>query len=222
MLLKKLAQLNLLTQFLQYEQRQMHEVCTSFDQSFQLFGCLMELCSAYSKIVCDPDFESAIYKIQSNQILKSRWISQLENPSVLNIWRLLSVSIQEMLIPQIEIMLSKWKPFWRASNDQKFDTRQQTLIVGLLDLQETCANACSAFLSSLWPTTGKAYFTEMLKFSLFWNWMATGGTFPDFRGNMNQPGKKKEPNGDWNEILDSGLSSRKICNGPIILETVFK
>jgi len=72
MLLKKLAQLNLLTQFLQYEQRQMHEVCTSFDQSFQLFGCLMELCSAYSKIVCDPDFESAIYKIQSNQILKSR------------------------------------------------------------------------------------------------------------------------------------------------------
>jgi hypothetical protein len=68
-ILKTLGQLEILTKFLQSEDRLMYEVREAFDKAKELFTCLEDYCSADSVIVCDPVFESAICKIQQNQIL---------------------------------------------------------------------------------------------------------------------------------------------------------
>ena len=57
-----------LTKFLQSEDRQLAEVRKAFDEAIKLFPCLEQHCSSSSEIVCDPHFESAVCKIQENQI----------------------------------------------------------------------------------------------------------------------------------------------------------
>ena len=47
----------------------MHEVRTVFDKAIEMFECLQEHCSSNARIICDPQFESAICKIQQHQIL---------------------------------------------------------------------------------------------------------------------------------------------------------
>jgi hypothetical protein len=69
-LLKKLSQLELLTKFLQSEDRNVFEIRAVFDKAIALFECLKEHCSADSDIVCDPLFEKAVTKIQKHQILE--------------------------------------------------------------------------------------------------------------------------------------------------------
>lgn len=67
-LLKKMCQLEELTKFLQSEDVHIYQVRILFDKAIQLFDSLSEHCSSKSAIVCDPVFESAICKIQRNQI----------------------------------------------------------------------------------------------------------------------------------------------------------
>lgn len=68
-LLKKLGQLAILTKFVQSEDRQLHGVREAFEKSIQIFDCLADHCSAFSDIVCDPIFESAVCKIQRHQVV---------------------------------------------------------------------------------------------------------------------------------------------------------
>ncbi|CEG36243.1 Tam3-transposase (Ac family) [Plasmopara halstedii] len=88
-LLKKLSQLEILTKFLQSEERNLYEVREAFDQTIKLFECLSDHCSAKASIVCDPIFESAICKIQEHQVFneslqltpaESRCVQHLKAP----------------------------------------------------------------------------------------------------------------------------------------------
>lgn len=71
-LLKTFTQLDLLTKFLQSELGSIHEVPALFDLSIELFECLAEHCSVHPSIVRDPDFKSAICKIQRHEILEEK------------------------------------------------------------------------------------------------------------------------------------------------------
>ena len=66
-ILVTLGQLEILTKYLQSEDRHIFEVQTAFSSSLEIFPFLKDYCSPTSDIVCDPYFESAVGKIQQNQ-----------------------------------------------------------------------------------------------------------------------------------------------------------
>ena len=70
--LMKLKQLEILTEYLQSEERHRYEVRDAFDLEIERFPCLKDHCSSDSRIVCDP-----VFKLPSAKFSRARSFKNL-------------------------------------------------------------------------------------------------------------------------------------------------